>query len=94
MKSLEGGGLKIAPPPPGRGLNGFLIKFVFVRVGMLLIVMYPTIHNLVAAFLIFNKERMKAVFLFYFWKSSVNIFSLLSMSKHSIDMFIQIHYLS
>ena len=27
---------------------------------MLLIILYPTIHNLVAAFLILNKERMKA----------------------------------
>ena len=38
----------------------FLIKVVFVLVGMLLIIRYPTIHNLVAAILILNKERMKA----------------------------------
>ena len=41
-------------------IKGFLIKFVFVWVGMLLIIRYPTIHNLVAACLILNKERMKA----------------------------------
>ena len=41
-------------------IKGFLIQFLFVCVGMLLIIMYPTIHNLVAAFLILNKERMKA----------------------------------
>ena len=41
-------------------IKGFLIKFVFVRVGMLLLIRYPTIHNLLAAFLILNKERTKA----------------------------------
>ena len=41
-------------------IKGFLIKFVFVRVGMPLIILYLTIHNLVAAFLILKKERMKA----------------------------------
>ena len=41
-------------------IKGFLIKFVFARVGMPLIIRYPTIHNLVAACLILNKERMKA----------------------------------
>ena len=41
-------------------IKGFLIQFVFVRVGMLLIIRYPTIHYLVAAFLILNKKRMKA----------------------------------
>ena len=41
-------------------IKGFLIQFLFVCVGMLLIIMYPTIHNLVAAFLILNKEGMKA----------------------------------
>ena len=40
----------------------FLIKFVFVRVGMLLIIRYPTIHNLVAACLFLNQEQMKAQF--------------------------------
>ena len=40
-------------------IKGFLIKFVFVREGMLLIIQNPTIHNLVAAFLILDKERMK-----------------------------------
>ena len=41
-------------------IKGFYIKFVFVRVGMFLIIRYPTIHNLVATFLVLNKERMKA----------------------------------
>ena len=40
-------------------MKGFLIKFVFEQVGMLLIIWYPTIHNLVVASLILNKERMK-----------------------------------
>ena len=41
-------------------IKGFLIKFVFVRVGMLLIIRYTTIHNLLAAFLILTKEGLKA----------------------------------
>ena len=41
-------------------IKGSLIKFVFVRVGMHSIIRYPTIRNLVAAFLILNKERMEA----------------------------------
>ena len=40
-------------------IQAFLIQFVFVRVGMLLIIWYPMIHNSVEAFLILNKERME-----------------------------------
>ena len=40
-------------------IKGFLKQFLFECVGMLSIIMYPTIHNLVA-FLILNKEGMKA----------------------------------
>ena len=57
-------------------IKGFLIKFVFVRVGMRLIIWYPTIHNVVAAFLILNKKRVteSTVLLFIFGRIGYKLF--------------------
>ena len=52
------------------------------------------IHNLVAAFLILHKEQMKAQSPLFILGSLAKIVSLLSMSKDSFDILIQIHYLS
>ena len=49
-------------------IKDLLMKFVFVRVGVLLIILPPTIHNLVAAFLILTKEGGKTQFYFSFLK--------------------------
>ena len=42
-------------------IKGFLIKFVFGRVGMLLIIRSPTIHNLVAACLILKEVKAQSL---------------------------------
>ena len=49
-------------------IKDFLIKFVLVRVGVFLIVLPRTIHNLVAASLIWTKKRGKTQFYFLFLK--------------------------